>query len=128
MPLFRTMSDADKFSVLSSLDVKLTGIMETRVKLRERRRAENLTDEEDFEIETLLLRLDRHALAIVNYKNALLTCQDELQPPTAEQLDDMRRRVGIIRDINVQNATASAIITTTAVVIGELPKELPKTG
>jgi hypothetical protein len=123
MPLFRNMTDDEKFRILSALDVKLTAIMETRVKLRDRRNSVILSSEEDFEIETQLLRLDQSAGDIVGYKDALASCNDDLQPPTATQLDDMRRRVQRIRDINVQNATASAIITTATEVIGEIPKK-----
>jgi|SRR5215471_1893134 len=123
MPLFRNLTDDEKFRVLSALDVKLTAIMETRVKLRDRRNAVILSSEEDFEIETQLLRLDQAAGDIVAYKDALTASADNLSPPTATQLDDMRRRVQRIRDINVQNSTASAVIKTATDVIGEIPKK-----
>jgi hypothetical protein len=123
MPLFRNMTDDEKFGVLSALDVKLTAIMETRVKLRDRRNAVILSSEEDFEIETQLLRLEQAAGDIVAYKDALTSCNDDLPPPTAAQLDDMRQRVQHIHDINVQNTTASSIITTATKAIGEIPKK-----
>ena len=122
MPLFRNQTDEEKFRVLSALDVKLTAIMETRVKLRDRRNAVILSSEEDFEIETQLLRLDQAAGDIVAYKDALTASDDNLSPPTAAELDDMRRRVQRIRDINVQNATASAVTKAATEVIGEIPE------
>src|SRR5262249_35862274 len=97
--------------------------METKVKLRDRRNALILSSEEDFEIETQLLRLDQAAVDIVAYKDALTASADNLSPPTAAQLDDMRRWVQRIREINVQNATTSAGIKTATEVIGEIPKK-----
>lgn len=123
MPLFRNMTDAQKFAVLSALDVKLTAIMETRVKLRDRRNGQILSSEEDFEVETQLLRLDQMASDIVGYKNALSSCYDDLQPPDAPTLEAMRRRVQQIRDIDVANNTASAIMAISTQVIGDIPKK-----
>jgi hypothetical protein len=123
MPLFRDMTDDQKFRVMSRLDAKLTAIMETRVKLRDRRNSVILSTEEDFEVETQLLRLDQQAGDIVAYKQALSASEEELKAPTPAELKEMLRRVQEIRDINVQNATASAIITTATEVIGEIPKK-----
>jgi hypothetical protein len=123
MPLFRDMTDDQKFKVMSGLDAKLTAIMETRVKLRARRNSVILSTEEDFEIETQLLRLDQQAGDIVEYKEALSASEEELRAPTAAELKEMLRRVQEIRTINVTNATASAIILTATEVIGEVPKK-----
>jgi len=122
MSMFRDMSDPEKALVLLALDVQLTAIMETRVKLRERRNNQILSSQEDFEVETALLRLDQMASDIVSYKNALLSCSDDLQPPSATDLEAMRGRVQRIRDINVANNTTSAIITISTEVIGSIPK------
>ncbi len=121
MPLFRTMSDDQKFRVMSALDVKLTAIMEARVKLRDRRDSVILSTQEGFDVETQLLRLDQNAGDIVAYKNALASGNDDLQPPDAAQLDEMRRRVARIRDITVANTTTSAIMATATQVIGAIP-------
>lgn len=123
MPLFRDMTDDQKFKVMSGLDAKLTAIMETRVKLRARRNSVILSTEEDFEIETQLLRLDQQAGDIVEYKEALSASEEELRAPTTAELSEMLRRVQEIRTINVTNATASAIITTATEIIGEIPKK-----
>jgi len=123
MPLFRDMTDDQKFRVMSRLDAKLTAIMETRVKLRGRRKSAILSTEEDFEIETQLSRLDQQAGDIVEYKEALSASEEELRAPTQAELEEMLRRVQEIRDINVKNATASAILTTATEIIGEIPKK-----
>lgn len=120
MPLFRNMTDDEKFKILSALDVKLTAIMATRDKLRDRRNSVILSSEENFEIESQLLRLDQATGDIVAFKDALASGNDDLQPPTAAQLDDMRRRVQRIHGINVRNAKASAIITEITKIIGAL--------
>ena len=123
MPLFREMSDDEKFRVLSQLDVKLTAIMEARVKLRDRRNVAILSSDEDFEIETQLLRLDQNASDIVGFKEALAASTRSLKPPSVEQLDEMRRRVQRIREINAKNETASGIMKTATEVIGKIPKK-----
>jgi hypothetical protein len=117
------MSDNQKFRVMSRLDVKLTAIMETRVKLRERRSSVILSTSEDFEIESQLLRLDQQAGDIVAYKNALSESEEELDAPKQTEINDMLRRVQEIRNINVTNATARTIITTATEIIGEVPRK-----
>jgi hypothetical protein len=123
MPLFRDMTDDQKFRVMSRLDAKLTAIMETRVKLRARRNSVILSSEEDFEVETQLLRLDQQAGDIVEYKEALSASEEKLRAPTQAELQEMLRRIQEIRSINVTNSTASAIITTATEIIGEVPKK-----
>jgi hypothetical protein len=122
MPLFSKMTEAEQFAVLTALDTKLTAIMETRVKLRDRRNAEILSSDEDFEIETALLRLDQMASDIVKYKNALVACTDILEPPSPQALEAMRVRVARISGINVANNTARAIMVTSTELIGEIGK------
>src|SRR5262245_39418316 len=122
MALFRNMTNTQQFAVLSKLDIKLTGIMEGRVKLRDRRNEVILSAEEDFEIETALLRFDQMASDIVKYKRALMSCEDDLKPPSSGELQAMRTRVARISQINVTNNTASAIIAFTTDAVGEIPK------
>jgi hypothetical protein len=120
------MTKTEQFAVLAALDTRLTAIMETRVKLRDRRNSVILSSEEDFEIETALLRLDQIASDIIKYKNALVACDDDLQQPSPEAFERMRARVAEISQINVANATTSAIMVTSTEVLGEIAKATSK--
>jgi hypothetical protein len=121
VPLFRDMDEADQEMVLRGYNFKLLAIMEGRGKLRQRRKAVILTDDEAFEIETGLLRLQFAADDLLDEKAALQLSTRNIRAPKDEELSEMRDAVDAIHEINVKNKKAKVILAAVEDVAGDLP-------
>ena len=121
MPLFRDMDEASQDMVLRAYNFKLVAIMAGRAKLRERRKSVILTDDEAFEIETSLLRLQFAADDLLDEKAALKLSTKNIRAPKDEELSEMRDKVEAIHQINVKNRKAKVIIAAVEDVAGDLP-------
>lgn len=121
MPLFRDMEEDEQEMVVRTYNLKLLAIMEGRAKLRERRKSVILTDDEAFEIETGLLRLQFAADDLLDEKAALKLSTKNIRAPKDEELSEMRDTVDAIHKINVKNKKAKVIIAAVEDVAGSLP-------
>lgn len=121
MPLFRDMDEAAQEMVLRGYNFKLLAIMEGRAKLRQRRKAVILTDDEAFEIETGLLRLQFAADDLLDEKAALQLSTRSIRAPKDAELSEIRDAVDAIHEINVKNRRARIIIAAVEDVAGDLP-------
>jgi hypothetical protein len=116
------MDEDSQNRVLEDYNFSLLALMEGRAKLRERRRVAILTSDEEFEIETGLLRLQVAADDLLDEKAALKLSAKSIRAPSAGQLSEMRDAVEAIRKINAKNRKAKVIIDAVVEVAGNLPK------
>ena len=78
-------------------------------------------DDEAFEIETSLLRLQFAADDLLDEKAALKLSTKNIRAPKDEELSEMRDKVEAIHQINVKNRKAKVIIAAVEDVAGDLP-------
>jgi len=121
VPLFRDMDEDSQNRVLEDYNFRLLALMEGKAKLRERRRSAILTADEEFEIETGLLRLQVAADDLLDEKAALKLSTKSIRAPKVEELSETRDAVEAIHKINVKNRKAKVIIEAVADVAGSLP-------
>jgi hypothetical protein len=108
--------------VLEKYNQRILAIMEGRAKLRERRKTAVLTNDEDLEIDTGLLRLQAAADDLLDEKAALKLSTKSIRPPSDNELNDLRDKVDAIHKLNVKSRKASAIIAAVVELAGSLPK------
>ncbi len=115
------MDEEAQDKVLQKYNHRILAIMEGKAKLRERRKTVVLTNDEDLEIETGLLRLQAAADDLLDEKAALMLSAKSIRPPSEDELKELRGEVEAIHDLNAKSKRASAIIAAVVEVAGNLP-------
>ncbi len=121
MAIFSEMDEEAQDKVLQKYNHRILAIMEGKAKLRERRKTVVLTNDEDLEIETGLLRLQAAADDLLDEKAALMLSAKSIRPPSEDELKELRGEVEAIHDLNAKSKRASAIIAAVVEVAGNLP-------
>ncbi len=121
MAIFSEMDEEAQDKVLQKYNHRILAIMEGKAKLRERRKTVVLTNDEDLEIETGLLRLQAAADDLLDEKAALKLSAKSIRPPSEDELKELRGEVEAIHDLNAKSKRASAIIAAVVEVAGNLP-------
>src|SRR6266508_4642202 len=116
------MDEEAQDKVLQKYNHRILAIMEGKAKLRERRKTVVLTNDEDLEIETGLLRLQAAADDLLDEKAALKLSTKSIATPSDEALSGMRDAVAAIHNLNAKSKQASAIIAAVVEIAGNLPK------